>query len=92
MTTLNDSMYNNIGGDQYNNYTFHFHQNAIAGPSSSNATVPPTSFNDMPLGFLSAHFTSCQDKLVHITKSLDVIHSNILTSCVIYGDHGVGEM
>jgi hypothetical protein len=94
MTTLNDSTYNNVGRDQYNNnnnYAFHFHQNAIAGPGSSNATSPPTSFNDTPLGFLSAHFTGRQDELAHITKSLDVVHGDIPTSCVVYGDHGVGK-
>jgi tetratricopeptide (TPR) repeat protein len=67
---------NFVSGNQYNNHYY----------------VPTTtSLNDAPLGLLSLYFTGREWELVHIRETLDVIHGDIPTRCVVYGMHGIGK-
>jgi NB-ARC domain len=76
---------NNVTGDQYNNYN-------IQAESSSSGQAPMLSpFIEAPLDLLSIYFTGRDKELDEIAKTLDIIHGDVPTRCVIYGMHGIGK-
>jgi hypothetical protein len=83
------SKISNVSGDQYNiNYHAALH---IETGASSSQQPPAVPLNDVPPDLLSVHFTGREKELARISETMDVIHEDLPTRCVIHGMHGLGK-
>jgi NB-ARC domain len=77
------STFNYVSGNQYN------YNRVESGSSSSQAPILPSI--EAPINLLSTYFTGREKELDDIAKTLDIVHGDIPTRCVIYGMHGIGK-
>jgi hypothetical protein len=73
---------NHVSRDQYN-------INIHVDSDSFSKQAP--SFNDAPIDLLTVYFTGREMELAEVAKTLDVVHGDIPTRCVVCGMHGIGK-
>jgi hypothetical protein len=83
---LQNSTVNKIGRDQYN-----IVYNQVGRSGSSPQAPTSLTFNDAPLGLLSAYFTGREEELANIQRIFDVVHNDMPARCVVHGMHGLGK-
>jgi hypothetical protein len=77
---------NYIARDQYN---YNIRVETRSSGQAPTGALPP--FTEAPIDLLSVYFTGRENELANIARTLEVVHGDVPTRCVIFGMHGIGK-